>query len=146
MKRSLIFSTSIISAALLALAPLAAAPVTLEATSAPAVQKVKLPNPEVVMEALDKIQDSFKSQDTYITNPALWNKYASQSSKIMGVTQPTDLFDSKVPGSFADLNDGTKSVKINNDLSNIFQIDTSKDSLKLTAAEIWLSYKSHLKF
>ena len=146
MKRSLIFSTSIISAALLALAPLAAAPVTLEATSAPAVQKVKLPNPEVVMEALDKIQDSFKSQDTYITNPALWNKYASQSSKIMGVTQPTDLFDSKVPGSFADLNDGTKSVKINNDLSNIFQIDTSKDSLKLTAAEKQALTDAGIKF
>ena len=146
MKRSLIFSTSIISAALLALAPLAAAPVTLAATSAPVVQKDELPDPKVVEEALKKIQNSFKSSETDITNPALWNKYASQSSKITGVTQPTDLFDSKVPGSFADLNDGTKSVKINNDLSNIFQIDTSKDSLKLTAAEKQALTDAGIKF
>lgn len=146
MKRSLIFSTSIISAALLALAPLAAAPVTLEATSAPVVQKEKSSDHDVVNEALEKIKNSFKSADTDITNPALWNKYASQSSKITGVTQPTDLFDSKVPGSFADLNDGTKSVKINNDLSNIFQIDTSKDSFKLTAAEKQALEDSGIKF
>lgn len=146
MKRSLIFSTSIISAALLALAPLAAAPVTLAATSAPVVQKEKLSDLDLVNEAFEKIRSSFKNDNSYITNPALWNTYASQSSKITGVTQPTDLFDSKVPGSFADLNDGTKSVKINNDLSNIFQIDTSKESLKLTAAEKQALTDAGIKF
>lgn len=146
MRRSLIFSTSIISAALLVMAPLAASPVTLAVTSAPVVQKEKSSDSDVVNEAFKKIQNSFKGNDTDITNPALWNKYASQSSKITGVTQPTDLFDSKVPGSFANLNDGTKSVTINNDLSNIFQIDTSKNSLKLTAAEQQALTDSGIKF
>lgn len=146
MKRSLIFSTSIISAALLGMAPLAAAPVTLAATSATVFQKEKSSDPDVVKEAFKKIQNSFKGTNNYITNPALWNKYASQSSKITGVTQPTDIFDNKVPGSFADLNNGTKSVKINNNLSDIFQIDTSKDSLKLTAAEQQALADSGIKF
>lgn len=138
MKKFSVQKTSLVLAALLAVAPMAATVTPAVATENDTVSTEEAPKSgetdnEAVKQSLQKLNNSFISQQSIDNNSSLsFIAYMASNIKPVSSEKPAGIFDPEVPGSFATKdtdNNITKSAKVNDYFINSLFQKSSLSSL-----------------